>query len=69
MGRYDVSADGESFFLRESVEEGREPVIRVVQNWFSEFRDRLSAGPADTEPRAQATGPLPSTRLGVQPPN
>ena len=33
-------ADGESFFLRESVGQGREPVIRVVQNWLAEFRDR-----------------------------
>ena len=39
-GRYDVSPDGERFYLRESVGEGQEPVIRVVQNWFSEFRDR-----------------------------
>ena len=39
-GRYDVSPDGKQFFLRESVGEAREPVIRVVQNWLAEFRDR-----------------------------
>ncbi len=39
-GRYDVSPEGESFYLRESVGEGREPIIRVVQNWLAEFPDR-----------------------------
>ena len=40
---YDVSADGQRFILAEPVGEGadaREPSIRVVQNWFEEFRDR-----------------------------
>ncbi len=39
---YDVSADGQRFILAESVEEGADaqPSIRVVQNWFAEFRDR-----------------------------
>ncbi len=40
---YDVSADGQRFILAESVGEGadaREPSIRVVLNWFEEFRDR-----------------------------
>ena len=40
---YDVSADGQRFILAEPVAEGAdtpEPSIRVVQNWFAEFRDR-----------------------------
>ena len=40
---YDVSADGQRFVLAESVGEGTdapEPSIRVVQNWYDEFRDR-----------------------------
>ena len=40
---YDVSADGQRFILAEPVEEGAEtpePSIRVVQNWFAEFRGR-----------------------------
>ena len=40
---YDVSADGQRFILAEPVGEGAEapkPSIRVVQNWFAEFRDR-----------------------------
>ncbi len=40
---YDVSADGQRFILAEPVGEGTEapePSIRVVQNWFAEFRDR-----------------------------
>ena len=40
--RYDVSADGRQFVLPERVdlgEEAPEPSIRVVQNWFEEFRD------------------------------
>ena len=37
---YDVSADGRSFLVREQIEDAQEPVIRVVQNWFEEFRDR-----------------------------
>ena len=39
--QYDVSADGQRFVLAAPVEaEGAEPSIRVVQNWFEEFRDR-----------------------------
>ncbi len=40
--RYDVSADGQRFVLREAVEGeiGKPPAIRVVQNWYEEFRDR-----------------------------
>ncbi len=39
--RYDVSPDGQRFVLREPVVAGdRKPVIRVVQNWYEEFRDR-----------------------------
>jgi len=37
---YDVSADGQSFLVRELIEGAQEPVIRVVQNWYEEFRDR-----------------------------
>ncbi len=40
---YDVSADGQRFILAEPVAEAAdapEPSIRVVQNWFAEFRDR-----------------------------
>ena len=40
---YDVSADRQRFILAEPVAEGAEapePSIRVVQNWFAEFRDR-----------------------------
>ena len=40
---YDVSADGRQFVLPEQVDLGEEapkPSIRVVQNWFEEFRDR-----------------------------
>ena len=39
---YDVSADGRQFVLPEPVDLGEEapkPSIRVVQNWFEEFRD------------------------------
>ena len=37
---YDVSADGQRFILRELMEVDDPTVIRVVQNWFAEFRDR-----------------------------
>ncbi len=38
---YDVSADGQRFILPEPVGgEAPEPSIRVVENWFAEFRDR-----------------------------
>ena len=39
---YDVSADGQRFVLVGEVEgESRQPpTIRVVQNWYEEFRDR-----------------------------
>jgi len=36
---YDVTADGQRFLVTEPVGEPPKPVIRVVQNWFSEFRD------------------------------
>ena len=36
---YDVSADGERFVVRESVSQGQ-TAIHVVQNWFTEFKDR-----------------------------
>jgi Tol biopolymer transport system component len=35
---YDVSADGQRFVLTEPVGAVRPPAIRVVQNWFAEFR-------------------------------
>ena len=41
--QYDVSADGRQFVLPERVDLGEEapkPSIRVVQNWFEQFRDR-----------------------------
>ena len=41
--QYDVSADGQRFILDEPAGLGSEapaPAIRVVQNWFAEFRGR-----------------------------
>ena len=38
--QYDVSADGRRFILSEPPEHPPRPVIRVVLNWFGEFRDR-----------------------------
>ena len=40
--QYDVSADGRRFVLREAVEgaSGKPPAIRVVMNWYEEFRGR-----------------------------
>ena len=38
--RYDVAPDGQRFVVVETLEESPPPVIRVVQNWFAEFRDR-----------------------------
>ena len=41
---YDVSADGQRFVMTMPVGDGDEesapPSIRVVQNWYEEFRDR-----------------------------
>ena len=42
---YDVAADGERFVTISPVEDGEEeeeapPSIRIVQNWYEEFRDR-----------------------------
>ena len=41
---YDVSLDGQRFILAEPVgydeTEALQATIRVVQNWFAEFRDR-----------------------------
>ena len=40
---YDVSADGQRFIVAEPVEESADapaPSIRVVQNWYEEFRNR-----------------------------
>ncbi len=38
--RYDVSADGQRFVMVETLEDPPPPLIRVVQNWYEEFRDR-----------------------------
>jgi serine/threonine-protein kinase len=41
IAQYDVSADGERFLLAEPVNaETQQPAIRIVQNWFEEFKDR-----------------------------
>ena len=41
IAQYDVSADGERFLLAEPVgAETQEPSIRIVENWFTEFKDR-----------------------------
>ena len=37
--RYDVSRDGMRFVLAESAEQGSK-TLRVVLNWYEEFRDR-----------------------------
>ena len=37
--RYDVSADGERFVVLEVLRESQVK-IRLVQNWYEEFRDR-----------------------------
>lgn len=37
---YDVSPDGRRFLVPQAVGETAHPAIRVVQNWFEEFRDR-----------------------------
>jgi Tol biopolymer transport system component len=37
---YDVSADGRRFVIAEPVGGIPEPSIRVVENWYEEFRDR-----------------------------
>jgi len=37
---YDVSHDGQEFITIEPIGEPTPPVIRVVQNWFEEFRDQ-----------------------------
>ena len=40
--QYDVSADGQRFILKEIVvgPDDQPPAIRVVQNWYAEFRNR-----------------------------
>ena len=39
---YDVTREGDKFVRRETVEADTEsqPIIRVVQNWYEQFRDR-----------------------------
>jgi Tol biopolymer transport system component len=39
-GDWDVSGDGQYFVLAEPGDPEASPVIRVVQNWFEEFRER-----------------------------
>jgi len=38
-GGYDVSPDGQQFIIARPVADSPRPSIRVVQNWFEEFRD------------------------------
>ena len=35
----DVSPDGRRFLFTDPPTERKEPLIRVVENWFEEFRD------------------------------
>jgi len=36
-----VAADGQRFVIRDSAVSDQEPpVIRIVENWYKEFRDR-----------------------------
>ena len=41
---YDVTREGDRFVIWERMEaaadSGSQPVIRIVQNWYEEFRDR-----------------------------
>ena len=37
---YDVTDDGQTFVVVEPAEDAGPPVIRVVENWYEEFRDR-----------------------------
>ena len=37
---YDVSLDGRRFLVPQLVGEMAHPAIRIVQNWYEEFRDR-----------------------------
>ena len=39
-GSYDISPDGRRILSFEPVDEAPEQLIRVVQNWFTKFRDR-----------------------------
>lgn len=43
LPNYDVSSDGQRFVIPERVESEAPAVIRVVQNWFSEFDNRPAA--------------------------
>jgi dipeptidyl aminopeptidase/acylaminoacyl peptidase len=38
--QYDVSADGQRFLTSTPVQEDTPPTIRIVQNWYEEFRNR-----------------------------
>ena len=38
--QYDVSTDGQRFVLSRARRRETSTAIRVVQNWFAEFRDR-----------------------------
>ena len=40
ISQYDVSGDGQHFVLAEPVKPQMLPKVRVVQNWFAEFKDR-----------------------------
>ncbi len=40
LAGWDVSADGKRFVFAEPVGEPPKPAMRVVQNWYQEFRDR-----------------------------
>jgi len=39
-GFFDVSADGQRFIVVETLKQRGPPTIRVVQNWYEEFRDQ-----------------------------
>jgi eukaryotic-like serine/threonine-protein kinase len=40
--RYDISPDGRQILTVESLREFSQPVVRIIENWLSNFRSRLS---------------------------
>jgi eukaryotic-like serine/threonine-protein kinase len=44
FARYDISPDGQKFLTVESEREFAQPVVRVVENWLSEFRRAAHGG-------------------------
>ena len=64
--KWGVPADGKRFLIAEPMEEPLEPSVRVVVNWYDEFRDR-EQDKGSKHQETQYIEALPRKGVGISP--